>query len=404
MDFPLPELGEGVYEAELVRWLVAPGDAVHHGQSLTEVMTDKATMEVPSPFEGTIRTLSAQPGQQIKIGSVILTYDGSLVGAGAAPAVAVGNSQPVATATVRNGMAATHTAGVKAAPSVRHMARKLGIDLTRLRGTGPGGRILIDDLAGAVQAPPAKPQAAQEEQLDVGVAGTRIKMVGIRRKIAEHMVAAKRAIPHYTYVDEVDVTDLVRLRGLALDHFKQNGVKLTYLAFFVRAAVRALKDVPIVNSTFDEKNNEIVLHDRYNIGLAVAAPGGLVVPVIRDADRRDIGDIAREIERLSAATRAGKARREELTGGTFTITSIGGFGGLISTPIINHPEVAILGVGKVVKRPVFDENGAVKPAEMVYLSISFDHRIVDGAVGALFGNALVKHLKNPAGLLLPEKL
>ena len=218
------------------------------------------------------------------------------------------------------------------------------------------------------------------------------------------MVKAKELIPHYTYVDEVDVTDLVQLRGLALEHFKQNGVKLTYLAFFVRAAVRALKDVPIVNATFDEKNNEIVLHDRYDIGLAVATPGGLVVPVIRAADRRDIGDVAREIERLGADARAGKVKRGDLTGGTFTITSIGGFGGLISTPIINHPEVAILGVGKVVKRPVFDERGNVKPADMVYLSISFDHRIADGAVGALFGNALVKHLKNPATLLLPEKV
>jgi pyruvate dehydrogenase E2 component (dihydrolipoamide acetyltransferase)/2-oxoisovalerate dehydrogenase E2 component (dihydrolipoyl transacylase) len=395
-----------VYEAELVRWLVAPGDAVHHGQSLMEVMTDKATMEVPSPFEGTIRALNAQPGQQIKIGAVVLSYEGSLVGAGTAPAgMPAAPPRSTSPAPAHNGPpVVTTTAAVKAAPSVRRMARKLGVDLTRLRGSGSAGRILIDDLAAGVQASPGKPQVALEPQLDVGVAGTRVKMVGLRRKIAEHMVASKRAIPHYTYVDEVDVTDLVKLRGLALDHFKQNGVKLTYLAFFVRAAVRALKDVPIVNATFDEKANEIVLHDHYNIGLAVATPGGLVVPVIRDADRRDIGDVAREIERLSAAARAGKAKREDLTGGTFTITSIGGFGGLISTPIINHPEVAILGVGKVVIRPVFDDKGNVKPADMVYLSISFDHRIVDGAVGALFGNALVKHLKNPAALLLPDKV
>ncbi|MFL5338967.1 MAG: dihydrolipoamide acetyltransferase family protein [Gemmataceae bacterium] len=396
MDFPLPEIGEGVYEAEFVRWLVKPGEAVTHGQNLAEVMTDKATMEVPSPFDGTVTKLLAEPGQKVKVGSALLTFDGKLL---SEPQVKV---EAAATEPRRNGPVAAPTPlSVRAAPSVRHMARKLGIDLTQLRGSGPGGRILIDDLSGAVQkSAPAKPQAAL--RLDVGVPGTRIKMVGLRRKIAEHMVEAKNAIPHYTYIDEVDVTDLVKLRSLAVDHYARGGVKLTYLAFFVKAAVQALKDVPIVNSTFDEKANEIVLHDRYDIGIAVATPGGLVVPVIRDADRQDLGQLAREIERLGNDARAGKPKREDLGGGTFTITSIGGFGGLISTPIINHPEVAILGVGKVVKRPMFDDAGRVVPADVVYLSISFDHRIVDGAVGALFGNALVKHLKQPAALLLPD--
>ena len=402
MDFALPELGEGVYEAELIRWLIAAGDAIQHGQNLMEVMTDKATMEVPSPFVGTIQALKAEPGQQIKVGTLVLTYDGARVGA--APETVMADRPPI-DGPARNGATVVSVpTSVKAAPSVRHMARKLGIDLAKIRGTGPGGRVLIDDLAEGVSANTAKPQAARAVQPEVGIAGTRVKMVGLRRKIAERMVASKRAIPHYTYVDEVDVTDLVNLRGLAVVHFKESGVKLSYVAFFIRAAVRALKDVPIVNATFDEANNEIVLHDRYHIGLAVATPGGLMVPVIHDADRRDIASVAREIERLSTTARAGKAKREDLTGGTFTVTSIGGFGGLISTPIINHPEVAILGVGKVVKRPVFDEEGNVKPADMVYVSISFDHRIVDGAVGALFGNALVKHLKSPAALLLPDKV
>jgi pyruvate dehydrogenase E2 component (dihydrolipoamide acetyltransferase)/2-oxoisovalerate dehydrogenase E2 component (dihydrolipoyl transacylase) len=181
-------------------------------------------------------------------------------------------------------------------------------------------------------------------------------------------------------------------------------VKLTYLAFFVKAAVRALQEVPIVNSTFDEANQEITTHDRYHIGIAVAAPGGLLVPVIRDADCLDILELAREIERLSVAARSGKATRDELTGSTFTITSIGGIGGLISTPIINVPEVGILGLGKVVKRPVFDDTGQIRPADIIYISLSFDHRIVDGAVGATFGNALVRHLKQPASLLLAERM
>jgi len=415
MDFALPELGEGVYEAEVVRWLVKPGDAVKRGQSLLEVLTDKATMEVPSPFIGTITKLSAEPGQQIKVGSVILAYDGAPVAAG----VATESKAPAAKASVperasvpatveRNGSVATAPppSSIKAAPSVRHMARRLGIDLTRLRGSGPGGRILADDLAIAIQSskPSGEAKSPPAPQLDVGVAGTRIKMAGLRRRIAEHMVESKRAIPHYTYIDEVDITDLVQLRGLAAEQFNRHGVKLTYLAFFVRAAALALRETPIVNSTYDEKVGEIILHDKYHVGIAVATPAGLIVPVIHDADRMEIGDIAREIDRLSSEARAGKSKRDDLTGGTFTITSIGGIGGLISTPIINHPEVAILGLGKVVKRPVYDNAGNVKPADMIYLSISFDHRVVDGAVGALFGNALVKHLKQPAALLLPSKL
>ena len=180
-------------------------------------------------------------------------------------------------------------------------------------------------------------------------------------------------------------------------------MKLTYLAFLVKAAARALKDVPFVNSTFDETAGEIVLHDHYHVGVATATPGGLIVPVVKDADRRDLTAIAAEIERLSLEAKAGKSRLDDLKGGTFTITSIGNIGGLISTPIINHPEVGIVGVGKVVKRPVYDEHGRVRPAEIVYLSFSFDHRIVDGAVGAAFANAMIGHLRSPAALLLPEK-
>jgi pyruvate dehydrogenase E2 component (dihydrolipoamide acetyltransferase)/2-oxoisovalerate dehydrogenase E2 component (dihydrolipoyl transacylase) len=397
MDFALPEIGEGVYDAEFVRWLVKPGDMVSHGQSLMEVMTDKATMEIPSPFDGKLTKLLAESGQKIKVGEVVLSFDGEMLskqpGMTAKPTLQAAEQ-------VRNGPpAGTAPMAVKAAPSVRHLARKLGVDLAQIRGSGPGGRIVVDDLSAAVkQASPAKPPTAPP--LAVGVAGTRVKMVGLRRRIAEHMVEAKNAIPHYTYIDEVDISDLVKLRSLTADHFAQSGVKLTYLAFFVKAAVLALKEVPIVNSSLDEKANEIVLHDHYEIGIAVATPGGLMVPVIRDANRKQIAELAREIERLSSDARAGKARRNDLGGSTFTITSIGGIGGLISTPIINYPEAAILGIGKVVKRPVFDEAGQVVPADTIYLSISFDHRIVDGAIGALFGNALVKHLKQPAALLL----
>ena len=281
------------------------------------------------------------------------------------------------------------------------MARKLGIDLAGVHGSGPGGRVLIDDLSAHVQsvAPAAKQPAPLE---DYGRPGTRIKLQGVRRKIAEHMVLAKNTIPHYTYIDECEVTDLVRLRESLKEPFAERGAKLTYLAFFVKAVVAALKDVPIVNASLDTESEEIVLHDRYNIGIAVASPSGLIVPVIHEADKKDLLTIARDIERLTGETRAGKVRVEDLRGGTFTITSVGGIGGLISTPVINHPEVAILGIGKVVKRPVFDAAGNVRPADMIYLSLSFDHRVVDGAIGAAFCNAIMRRLQNPATMLLPD--
>jgi 2-oxoisovalerate dehydrogenase E2 component (dihydrolipoyl transacylase) len=410
MDFKLPELGEGVYEAELVAWLVEPGQTVKRGQSLLEVLTDKATMEVPAPFAGSITGVLAQPGEQLKVGQVVLNY--TPVGE-AAPVTA---KQPAAAPSVaavkpaqgnrKNCNVKSNQAGaltVRAAPSVRYLARKLGIDLQRVGGSGPEGRILIEDLASHMPsaAASAKPQA---ERLDFGRPGTRIRLQGLRRKIAERMVLSMQTIPHYGYVEECDVTELVKLRESLRETYALAGVKLTYLAFIVKAVAGALKDVPLVNASLDDAAAEIVLHDRYHIGIAVATPGGLIVPVVHDADQKDVGHIARDIERLSAQARAGKAKLDDLRGGTFTVTSIGNIGGLFSTPVINPPEVGILGIGRIVKRPVFDTAGVVKPADMLYLSFSFDHRVLDGAVGAAFGNAIQRRLQNPAVLLLLEKL
>lgn len=403
MDFPLPPVGEGVYEVELVRYLVAPGEVVRRGQPLLEVLSDKATMEVPAPFAGTVTATRAEPGARINVGQVVLEYtpDGAnpapraegLVPSALAPATKAEGTPPSARKVQANGPA------VAAAPSVRLLARRLGIDLAAVRGTGPGGRVLHDDLAPFLtrpaDAPPAKPAGP-----DYGRLGTRSKLAGVRRKIAENMVAAKQHIPHFAYVDECDLTDLVRLRGQLKDTFAAKGVKLTYLPFIVKAVARALKDVPVLNSTFDDENQETITHDRIHVGVAVAAHVGLLVPVVRDADQRDIAAIAAEIDRLGTDARGGRAKPDDLRGGTFTVTSVGGIGGLISTPIINRPQVGILGVGKVVKRPVYDAAGNLRPADMGYLSFSFDHRIIDGAVGAAFGNAVVRHLSNPATLLL----
>lgn len=413
-EFPLPPMGEGLYEVELVRWMVHPGDVVQRGQSLMEVLSDKATMEVPSPFAGTITDTIAKAGTKIKVGEVVLKYDSAKTPAGIAGTAAttgsINSNTPNAVASeVRLAPVEARPQGALcapvAAPSVRLLARKFNVDLSRVRGSGPGGRILLDDLAPLLKPPKSsgangQPKPTEHFQFDFGRAGTRVPLAGMRRKIAEKMLASKRHIPHYSYIDECDFTGVVQLRQQLGEHLYKNNVKLTYLSFIVKAITKALKEVPIVNATFNEESSEITLHDRYHIGIAVAAPQGLLVPVIKDADRRDLANIAREIERLSDDARAGRAKIDDLRGSTFTITSIGSIGGLISTPIINHPEVGILGVGKVVKRPVYDEHGNLKPMDIGYLSFSFDHRIVDGAIGAVFGNAVKRFLEKPALLLL----
>ena len=411
MDFELPPLGEGLIEVELVRWLVKPGDRVERGQPLMEVLSDKATMEVPSAFAGQITHTLAETGSKIKVGHIVMQYADANEAVPAAAHPASTGPKPVMvrgelSGLLRSNAPVNGTVAVLpvAAPSVRHLARKLGVELSRIRGSGPGGRVLLDDLTQHLK--PTSADAVKKTdapKVDYGTPGTRTKLLGLRRKIAEHMVEAKRAIPHYTYVDECDLTDLVRLRMQLKETFARVGVKLTYLPFVVKAVARALKQIPVVNATFDEAGQELTLHDTYHIGVAVATPNGLIVPVVKDADKKDVAAIAADIERLSQEARTGKSKLEDLKGGSFTVTSVGNIGGLISTPIINSPEVGILGLGKVVKRPVYDAAGQIRPADLLYLSFSFDHRVLDGAIGAAFGNAVIAQLQNPGALLLPER-
>jgi 2-oxoisovalerate dehydrogenase E2 component (dihydrolipoyl transacylase) len=383
-------------------------------------------MEVPAPFAGRITNLKGQPGQKLRVGEVILSYetgDGAFSETECTDAKVSVEAKPAAqpkAATAKNGAkpsspvpapeakprsARLNGSPPPAAPSVRQMARKLGLDLHEVRGSGPGGRILMDDLANFVkQQEPLERPPAPDQHPEFGVPGTRIKYQGVRRRIGEHLVHAKHTAPHYTYVDECEVTEMVKVRKVLREPFARQGVKLTYLAFFVKAAGLALKEVPIVNSSLDEASGEIVLHDKYNVGVAVATRNGLMVPVVRDCDRKDLAVIAHDIERLSSEARANRIKVEDLRGGTFTVSSVGNIGGLISTPIINHPEVGILGIGKSVKRAMYDSNGNLYPADVIFLSLSFDHRVVDGAVGAAFGNALIRHLTNPSLLLLPANL
>ena len=418
MDFPLPPVGEGLVEVELLRWLVGPGDAVARGQPLLEVMSDKATMEVPSPFAGAITSTVGTPGEKLTVGDVVLRYQtaGAVSqtdsGEPEASAAGVPQSAPGVPGSAVGVLARVRTPGadasgspavgspVAAAPSLRLLARKLGIDLATVRGSGPGGRVLLDDMTPRLAK--LNGHAPKPAGPDYGTPGTRVKLTGLRRAIAAQMVASATAIPHYTYVDECDFTELVRLRTQLKEPLAKRGVKLTYLPFVLKAIALALKEMPIVNATHDDATEETTLHAGVHLGVAVAAPAGLFVPVVRDADRLDVVGLAREVERLSADARAGKLRPQDSRGGTFTVTSIGSVGGLIATPIVNRPEVGILAVGKIVRRPVFDAAGSVVPADLAYLSFSFDHRIIDGAVGAAFGNAVIRRLQAPAALLLPE--
>lgn len=410
MDFCLPDLGEGIVQAEFVQWLVKPGDRVSRGQNIAEVMTDKAAVELPSPVDAIIDQLMVAPGETVDIGSPLAKFE-SLEAGTVVPASKSSMAQDTSTVssakTISRQAAVPSRSRVAAAPSVRRMARRLGVDLSKIQGSGPNNRVLIGDLPNDSDDPPIGPnnqtngnRGAPTGSVNQLAPGTRVPLQGLRRTIAQRLSHASQTIPHFSYIDEVDVSDLFRIRQSLKEPLAAKGIKLTYLPFFVKACVGALKEVPQVNASLDADANEIVLHDRYHIGIATDTPAGLLVPVIHDADQKKIEQIAKEIDLVTTASRLGKASLEQLKGSTFTVTSTGGIGGLISTPIINEPAVGILGIGQIVKRPRFDEHDNIRAAHIVYLSFSFDHRVVDGADAARFANALIQRLTNPAAMLV----
>lgn len=403
IEFRLPDVGEGVVEGEVVKWLVKEGDQVNEDQLLVEVLTDKATIQIPSPAKGKVLKLLAKEGAIVKVGeSLIIIGD-----EGETSQISRSKEQPGSTVpasppqTATTNVPQTEPGQIAAPPAIRKLARDMNVDLVGVRGTGPSGRITREDVLqaskGGLQSDTQltemkiRPTSGPEE---------RIPLHGIRRIIAEKMVKSRRTAAHVTHVDEVDMTELVALRQKMKSEAETSGVKLTYLPFIVKAVVRALKDHPYVNSSLDDEKSEIVLKKYYNIGIAAAAPDGLVVPIVKDADQKSVIQVAREIETLSEKARTGKLGLNELQGGTFTITNIGPFGGVLSTPIINYPEVAIMGVHKISPRAVV-RDGQVSIRDMTYLSLSFDHRVLDGAEAALFTNEIIKYLQNPQ-LLLSE--
>lgn len=412
MEFRVPELGEGVYEAELVEWLVESGQTVRRGDALAEVMTDKATIQLPAPFAGTIESLAARAGESIAIGQVLLHFSETNGASGEAPVRVEATAEPAGRAVQRPRPASrvpkggsdgngSSRQGTLAAPSVRKMAQSLGVNLRDVPGSGPNGRVLIDDLGAFVRTHAASSTRAAQRSApaDLGKPGQRIPLQGLRRSIAQHMITAKKTIPHYSYIDECDVSHMVAMRNrLKRPLYNVHGIKLTNLPFYVKAVVGALQQVPIINSSLDDEAGEILLHNHYHIGIATATAKGLVVPVIRHADQKNLAEIAGDIERLIRAAQAGSLSRSELQGSTFTISSIGNFGGLVSTPIIHHPEVGIVAIGKIFKRPTYNDDGEIVPAQIAYLSFSFDHRVVDGSIGALFGNAMIQQLQQPETL------
>jgi 2-oxoisovalerate dehydrogenase E2 component (dihydrolipoyl transacylase) len=425
----LPDVGEGVAEAELVEWHVKVGDLVREDTVLAAVMTDKATVEIPSPVDGEVTWLGAEIGETIAVGMPIVKLQvaakteitatpaseetasppgepaksGTGSGKSAKPAtprkeqaaqsLTEPASQAGAAMTAKAGGGARRPEGEKpiASPAVRLRGREAGIDLRQVPGSGPAGRITHEDIDAFL----ARGSQPAEARLRRNMAVEEIRIVGMRRRIAEKMALARSRIPHITYVEEVDVTALEKLRAELNADTQADRPKLTLLPFLMRAMVEAIRDQPMVNALFDDEAGVVHRHGGVHIGIATQTPSGLVVPVVHHAEARDLWDCAAEVNRLAEAARTGTATREELSGSTITITSLGALGGIVTTPVINHPEVAIVGVNKMTVRPVWDNNQFV-PRRMMNLSSSFDHRIVDGWDAAVFVQRIRAQLETPA--------
>ena len=459
-NFALPDIGEGVAEGEVTQWKVRPGEEVREDQPIVEVMTDKATVEIGSPVDGIVVQILAQAGQTVPVGAILCVLGSrggkpaTLAGhAHAAPAAAppAAASRPAAPASAPAAVAladtglpsrADGTRRVRAAPAVRRYAREAGVELALLNGSGPGGRVTLTDVrtardlpaapapaapapsraptaapAPAVRTPsapvaprpaPSRPAAAAGGEVPVTHVAAprphelegdeRVPLRGLRKRIAQQMRVSKQVAAHFTYVEEFDLTDLVKLREKAKARAAESGVKLSYMPFILKAMVPALRAYPLLNASLDEERQELVMHKAINLGVAVETPNGLTVPVIKDVPGKRLLDIAREMNELAERARAGKSRQDDFGGGTFTVSNAGNIGGILATPIINVPEVAILGVHALRKRP-WVVNDQIVIRDIMLLSLSLDHRVVDGAVGAHFMNAVKETLENP-GLLL----
>ena len=437
-EVKLPELGEGVTEGELVKWLVKPGDTVKPDQPVAEVMTDKATVEVPTPVGGVVQDLKFKVGDVIEVEKVLLTLEAGGASAAApaakkeeakpaapAPQAAKPAAQPPAGATAaRNVPASMHegmgaNAGfyppvadskVLATPSTRRLAREMNVDINATKGTGLAGRVTREDVmasGGGMETysstntfkAPTTPRPAYNGP--AGAAEERVAIRGIRKKIAENMQMAKHIIPHFTLMDEAVVTELVALRESLKDYAEKNQTKITYLPFVMKALIATIRQqFPMFNASIDDAAQEIVYKKYFKIGFAADTPNGLVVPVIKNADQKTILEISREILDLSKRARDGKLKPDEMKGATITITNIGSVGGTYATPIINHPEVAILGMYKISDRLSLQADGKVTSAKVMNFTITADHRLIDGAVAANFLRLFISKIQTPGMMMM----
>ena len=452
--FVLPDLGEGLTEAEIVKVLVREGDVIAEDAPLLEVETDKATVEIPSPMSGRVEKIHVEPHQTVKVGQVLVTFGDAAAGTGRASGKQAPDTldptrslAPETGTTVQNARArqgapvdrraqpsvaatpSTRPGPIPATPSTRRLARELGVDLAVCRGTGPGGRVTDDDVRAAAggggatthapgprvapaapRATPAPPESVPARPLATHVTEPplpnfeqwgpveRQALSHLRRTIAERMTLSATVIPHVTHFDRADITELDAIVTRNLDDAKAGGVTLTLTSFLLKAAALALGEHPTFNATLDAAAGQLIVKRYVHLGVAVATERGLIVPLLRDVDKKPVMDLARELGALAQRVRDGKATLDDLRGGTFTITNIGALGGTGAIPIINYPEVAILGVARARQEPVV-RDGRIEPRLLLPLSLTFDHRVADGADGARFASAIIRRLERPERLL-----
>lgn len=411
-EFKLPDIGEGVSEGEIVQWLVAPGEKVEEDQAIVELMTDKATVEIASPKQGTIEKLFGDAGQSIAVGSPLASIAVSQESSSdqahekneetftkkEAKQDQKEASQTQDTSSSLNGTGDPSL--VLASPATRKLAREKGIDLYEVKGTGDHGRVTLEDVKSFTGTSPSAKPALTKTSIPSGEKETRIPLKGIRKVIAQNMRKSVDHAAHFSHMDEVDAQNLVAARSKLKDIAKEKGIQLSYLPFLVKALCCALKDYPMLNASLDEEAQEIVVKNYYNIGIAVATKDeDLVVPVIANADQKGLLEIAQEIRELADKAQSNKLTPQDLSGGTFTITSLGVLAGTYATPIINYPQVGILGFYAIQDRPVV-RNSQVVIRKMANLSVSIDHRVVDGALAAKFTKALIQYLETPESMLL----
>lgn len=433
-EFQFPDIGEGIHEGVIIKWLVNVGEVIKEGQSLVEVETDKVTTEIPSPRTGTVLELKVNKGDKVNVGQVFVTIDTGGESKKDVPSDIVPQGEEIQELEEKKEVVEEETAGVVgeviassdiipsstefvatpsksqghkvlATPVARKMAKDLGVDISTVTGTGPNGRVMKDDIQRAKDEKPSEKiaapvsEVASEPLVITDERVERIPLTKIRKTISDRMTQSRFTIPHTTAMDEIDISKLDELRRKYKDILIEEDVNLTYLPFVIKAVITALKQFPEFNSSLDEENEELVLKHYYNIGIATDTERGLMVPVVKEADRMSIVDLAKSIDDITSRAKENKVDLSELRGGSFTITNYGSIGGYFGIPIINYPESAILGLGRAVKKPIVKDD-EIAIALIMPLSLSYDHRTIDGASGARFLNLVKDLLANPEMLLL----